>query len=79
MKKSAALPLSHCALALSVPAAAQFATAEDAIKYRQSGLFIMRQNFVRRAAMVSGRLRLTQRWLPNAWIHCRWDYLQSLP
>ena len=36
-------------------AQAQFAKAEDAIKYRQSALFVMQQNFSRVAAMASGK------------------------
>lgn len=55
MKKITPLLLSLCALSLSGPAAAQFAKAEDAIKYRQSALFIMQQNFARVGAMVQGK------------------------
>lgn len=43
-------------LCLSVPAAAQFAKAEDAIKYRQSSLFVMGQHFGRIGAMANGRV-----------------------
>jgi cytochrome c556 len=38
-----------------MPASAQFAKPEDAIKYRQSAMFIMSQNFGRVAAMVQGK------------------------
>ncbi len=49
-------PLSVAALmALALPAFAQFAKPEDAIKYRKSALFVMQQNFGRVAAMASGR------------------------
>ncbi len=55
MKKLAALSLAIAAAASTMPAAAQFAKAEDAIKYRQSALFVMQQNFSRVAAMASGK------------------------
>ena len=38
-------------LAFSLPAAAQFAKPEDAVKYRKNALFVMQQNFSRVAAM----------------------------
>ncbi len=38
------------------PALAQFSKAEDAIKYRQSALFVMQQNFSRVAAMANGKM-----------------------
>lgn len=40
---------------LATSASAQFAKPEDAIKYRQSALFVMQQNFSRVAAMASGK------------------------
>ena len=43
------------AVTLAVPAMAQFAKPEDAIKYRQGALFVMQQNFGRVAAMAAGR------------------------
>lgn len=39
----------------ATPAMAQFAKAEDAVKYRQSGMFMMSQNFGRVAAMAQGK------------------------
>lgn len=42
-------------LLLSLPAAAQFAKSEDAIKYRQNALFVMGQHFGRIGAMVQGK------------------------
>ncbi|MEO7107406.1 MAG: cytochrome c [Rhodoferax sp.] len=55
MYKTASLVLA-CITALgAVPAFAQFAKPEDAIKYRQSALFVMQQNFGRVAAMAAGR------------------------
>jgi len=39
----------------SLPAAAQFAKTEDAIKYRQSTLFVIGQHFGRLGAMANGR------------------------
>jgi len=41
---------------LSLPAQAQFGKAEDAIKYRQSALFVMGQHFTRLAAMAQGKI-----------------------
>ena len=41
---------------LTLPAQAQFAKAEDAIKYRQSALFVMGQHFTRLAAMAQGKI-----------------------
>ena len=55
MKKFAALALLAGAVTMALPAAAQFARPEDAIKYRQSALFIMGQNAGRIGAMVQGR------------------------
>ena len=40
---------------ISLPAAAQFAKPDDAIKYRKNALFVMQQNFSRVAAMASGK------------------------
>ena len=42
-------------LSLAAPASAQFAKPEDAIKYRQSALFVMSQHFGRIGAMAAGR------------------------
>ncbi|MCF8210646.1 MAG: cytochrome c [Rhodoferax sp.] len=55
MKKIASLVLALAAIATSVPATAQFAKPEDAIKYRKSALFVMQQNFGRVAAMAQGK------------------------
>lgn len=44
------------AMLLSLPAAAQFAKPADAIKYRQSGLFMMGQHVERIGAMVNGKV-----------------------
>lgn len=55
MKSLALLTLAAACAALSAPAAAQFAKPEDAIKYRQSAMFIQSQHFGRIAAMASGR------------------------
>ncbi len=58
MKKLASLILLSAAVTLSGPAMAQFAKAEDAIKYRQSAMFVMQQNFARIATMAAGRAPL---------------------
>jgi cytochrome c556 len=56
MKKFAAgLALAAGALTLAAPASAQFAKPEDAVKYRQSALFVMGQHFGRIGAMANGR------------------------
>jgi cytochrome c556 len=55
MKKIASFVLSACAVAFAVPAAAQFAKPEDAVKYRKNALFVMQQNFGRIAAMAAGK------------------------
>lgn len=56
MKNFAAFAIAAAAVTLSAPAAAQFAKAEDAIKYRQSALFVMGQHFTRLGAMANGRV-----------------------
>lgn len=55
MKLAATLAFAAAAVALSTPAAAQFAKPEDAVKYRQSALFVMGQHFGRIGAMANGR------------------------
>lgn len=56
MKAIAALALAAAVATLSAPAAAQFAKSEDAVKYRQSALFVMGQHFSRLGAMANGRV-----------------------
>ncbi len=56
MKKFSAFILAAATLTYMVPAAAQFAKADDAIKYRQSALFVMGQNFGRVAGMAAGKV-----------------------
>jgi cytochrome c556 len=53
MKTLAQLALTGALVALSLPAAAQFAKPEDAVKYRQSSLFVMGQHFARIDAKVA--------------------------
>jgi cytochrome c556 len=55
MKTIASLVLAAAAITLAMPATAQFAKPEDAIKYRKSALFVMQQNFGRVAAMAGGK------------------------
>ena len=43
-------------MATALPAAAQFAKPEDAIKYRQSAMFLQAQHMGRIGAMVNGRV-----------------------
>ncbi|MFO1212205.1 MAG: cytochrome c [Paenacidovorax caeni] len=56
MKTIAALALAAVAATLSAPAAAQFAKAEEAIKYRQGALFVIGQHFGRLGAMAQGKI-----------------------
>jgi cytochrome c556 len=56
MKIAASLAVATAALAFAVPASAQFAKPEDALKYRQGALFVMAQHFGRIGAMVNGRV-----------------------
>ena len=56
MKPIAALFLAASALALAGPASAQFAKPEDAIKYRQSAMFVMSQHIGRIGAMAQGKV-----------------------
>ena len=55
MKISTLFVLAASVVAFSVPAFAQFAKAEDAVKYRKNALFVMQQNFGRVAAMAAGK------------------------
>ena len=56
MKIAASLAIATASLMLAAPASAQFAKPEDAVKYRQSSLFVMAQHFGRIGAMVNGRV-----------------------
>jgi len=55
MKIAASLAVAALAGVIAAPASAQFAKPEDAIKYRQSALFVMSQHFGRIGAMVNGK------------------------
>ena len=55
MKKAALLATAVIATALPLIATAQFARPDDAIKYRQSALFLIGQNFGRIAAMANDK------------------------
>ena len=56
MKFLATLALAAAAFGIASPAAAQFAKPEDAVKYRQSVMFVMAQHFGRVGAMANGRV-----------------------
>lgn len=56
MKFFAALTVTLSVLLTSTQATAQFAKAEDAIKYRKNALFVMGQHFGRVGAMATGRM-----------------------
>jgi cytochrome c556 len=55
MKKLITVAASLLALMLALPAAAQFAKPEDAIKYRKASFTVMAAHFGRVGAMASGR------------------------
>ena len=55
MKFLAPLATAIAAVAITMPAAAQFAKPEDAVKYRQSALFVMSQHFARIGAMATDK------------------------
>ena len=55
MKILGTLALAAAAFTMAAPASAQFAKPEDAVKYRQSVMFVMAQHFGRVGAMVNGR------------------------
>lgn len=56
MKKTIALAGLLSCLAVAIPAQAQFAKPEDAIKYRKNALFVMQQHWARLGAMAQGRV-----------------------
>lgn len=56
MKAFACIAAAATLVAFAAPASAQFAKPEDAIKYRQSALFVMGQHFSRVGAMANGRV-----------------------
>ena len=56
MKLAISLVLATAAAAVAIPASAQFAKPEDAVKYRQGALFVMAQHFGRIGAMANGRV-----------------------
>jgi cytochrome c556 len=56
MKNIISILVAGLAVTMAVPASAQFSKPEDAIKYRQSVMFVMSQNLGRVAAMANGRM-----------------------
>ena len=56
MKSIISLALVSAAVSLAMPAQAQFAKPEDAIKYRKSALTVMSTHFGRVAGMANGRI-----------------------
>ena len=55
MNRFASFTLAAAGAVLCLPASAQFAKTEDAIKYRQSAMFIQSHHMGRLGAMASGR------------------------
>lgn len=62
---------------LTLPAMAQFAKTEDAIKYRQSALFVMQQNFARVAGMAQGKIPFDAKVAAESAANA--EYLARLP
>jgi cytochrome c556 len=56
MKINTALILASVATAMALPASAQFAKPEDAVKYRKASLTLIGTHFGRVGAMVSGKV-----------------------
>jgi cytochrome c556 len=56
MKQISAILLASVAASFVLPAFAQFAKPEDAVKYRKSALFVMQQNFSLVAGMAAGKI-----------------------
>ena len=56
MKHRIALALAAIAVVAAAPAQAQFQKPEDAIRYRQSAMFLMNNHLGRIAAMANGRV-----------------------
>lgn len=56
MKFIASFAIAAAAVTMALPASAQFAKPEDAVKYRQNALFVMAQHFGRVGAMANGRV-----------------------
>jgi cytochrome c556 len=56
MKKCLSLFVVGMITAVALPASAQFAKPDDAIKYRKNALFVMQQNFGRVAGMAAGKI-----------------------
>lgn len=56
MKVLVSVTLAAAAFAFATPASAQFAKNEDAVKYRQSALFVMGQHFGRLGAMANEKV-----------------------
>lgn len=55
MKALTCIAAAATLIVLTAPAAAQFAKPEDAIKYRQSAMFVMNLHVIRIGAMASGK------------------------
>jgi cytochrome c556 len=77
MKKFSALILVAAAASFTVPASAQFAKPEDAVKYRKSAMFLMQQNFGRVAGMASGRLPFDAKVAADSAVVA--DFIAKLP
>lgn len=56
MKLVSLMALGALLVGAAVPASAQFAKPEDAIKYRKNSLFVMSQHFGRLGAMAQGKV-----------------------
>lgn len=77
MKKLTACLLAATALSLALPASAQFSKPENAIKYRQSAMFMMAQNFGRVAGMAGGRIPFDAKVAAESAVLA--EYMSKLP
>ena len=77
MKKTSAVLLALVAATHVLPAAAQFAKPDDAIKYRKSALSVMAHHFGRVAGMASGKIPFDPKAAADDAVHA--EYVSKLP
>lgn len=77
MKKSSVVLLAIAAATYVLPASAQFAKPDDAIKYRKSALSVMAHHFGRVAGMASGKIAFDPKVAAEEAAHA--EYVSKLP
>ncbi len=77
MTKYSAVLLAAIGASFVMPAAAQFAKPEDAVKYRKSAMFLMQQNFGRVAGMANGRVPFDAKVATESAVVA--DFISKLP